>query len=100
MPDIHWHGTKLDTPPWGDPDARFLAFTLAGLEPDEPHLHVMLNMWTDPLDFAVPPAPGRRWYQAIDTAQAPYIWSLHDQTSLTRDGIRVAARSIVVLEAR
>jgi glycogen operon protein len=100
MPDIHWHGTKLDTPPWGDPDARFLAFTLAGLEPDEPHLHVMLNMWTDPLDFAVPPAPGRRWYQAIDTAQAPYIWSLHDQTALTRDGIRVAARSIVVLEAR
>jgi len=100
MADICWHGTKLDAPLWDDPNARILAFTLAGLGPDEPHLHVMLNMWKDPMEFAVPPVPGRRWYRAIDTARAPYIWSLHDQKSLDRGGMRVAARSIAVLEAR
>ncbi len=100
IPDIHWHGVKLDKPLWGDPDTRVLAFTLAGLEQDEPHLHVMMNMWKEPMEFELPSVPGRRWYGAIDTAQAPYLWSLHEQQRIDRDGLRVGARSIAVLEAR
>ncbi|MFL6575977.1 MAG: glycogen debranching protein, partial [Povalibacter sp.] len=45
MPDIEWHGERLKDPPWHDPDARLLAFTLAGVTPEEPPLHVVLNMW-------------------------------------------------------
>ncbi len=100
IPDIRWHGVKLDKPLWGDPDTRVLAFTLAGLEQDEPHLHVMMNMWKEPMEFELPSVPGRRWYGAIDTAQAPYLWSLHEQQRIDRDGLRVGARSIAVLEAR
>ncbi|MBK1704424.1 glycogen debranching protein GlgX [Halochromatium glycolicum] len=100
IPDIRWHGIKLDKPLWGDPGARVLAFTLAGLEPDEPHLHVMLNMWKDRMAFALPPVPGRRWHRAIDTASEPFIWSPHDQALVTGDTQQVAARSILVLEAR
>ena len=100
MPDIAWHGVKLDDPRWDDPDTRVLAFTLAGLEPEEPHLHVMLNMWKDPLAFALPNLPGRRWYRAIDTADAPYSWSVHDQPRISRQSQRVSARSLVVLEGR
>jgi glycogen operon protein len=100
IPDIRWHGVKLDSPRWDDPNARVLAFTLAGLEPEEPHLHVMLNMWTQPMAFALPPVPGRRWHRAIDTAAEPFIWSPHEQERVTHDSQRVAARSILVLEAR
>jgi len=100
LPDISWHGTKLDAPLWDDPGARVLAFTLAGLNADEPHLHVIMNMWKEPMEFALPPVPGRRWHSAIDTAQAPYIWSLHDQQRIDQDNIRAEARSIRVLEAR
>ncbi|MFW6258483.1 MAG: glycogen debranching enzyme, partial [Halochromatium sp.] len=100
IPDIRWHGTKLDAPLWDDPGARVLAFTLAGLEPDAPHLHVIMNMWKEPQDFALPPLPGRRWFLAIDTAQSPYIWAPADQQRLERDGIRAQARTVVVLEAR
>ncbi|MBK5931780.1 glycogen debranching protein GlgX [Halochromatium salexigens] len=100
IPDIRWHGVKLDKPRWDDPNTRVLAFTLAGLEQDEPHLHVMMNMWKEPMEFELPSVPGRRWYGAIDTAQAPYGWSLHEQQRLDRDGLRAQARSIVVLEAR
>ena len=39
---------------WGNPVSRVLAFTLAGDEPLEPDLHVMMNMDDAPHDFAVP----------------------------------------------
>ncbi len=100
IPDIRWHGTKLDAPLWGDSDTRVLAFTLAGVETDEPHLHVIMNMWKEPMEFALPPVPGRRWYAAIDTAKAPYSWPTHDQQRINRDSIRAQARSVLVLEAR
>jgi isoamylase len=32
LPDISWHGTKLLRPGWDDPEARVLAFTLAGFD--------------------------------------------------------------------
>ena len=100
IPDIRWHGTKLDAPLWNDPGARVLAFTLAGLEPDAPHLHVIMNLWKEPKDFALPPLPGRRWFLAIDTAQTPSIWAPADQQRIERDSIRAQARAIMVLEAR
>jgi pullulanase/glycogen debranching enzyme len=43
-PDITWHGTELNEPA-GTTATPVLAFMLAGLAADEPHLHVMLNMW-------------------------------------------------------
>ncbi len=67
MRDIEWHGTRLGAPGWDNPEARVLAFTLAGVDAD-PDLHVMVNMFWEPLEFEVPEAPGRDWYVAIDTA--------------------------------
>ncbi len=42
--EIHWYGETLGRPAWQDPDARVLCFTLAGVTPQEPALHVMINM--------------------------------------------------------
>ena len=50
LADVTWHGTKLGTPGWSDPEARALAMTLAGFNGD-PDLHVMLNMHWDSLEF-------------------------------------------------
>lgn len=86
--EVTWHGTKLNSPGWSDPQARALAMTLAGAE-GEPDLHVMLNMYWDRLDFELP--AGRNWVKAIDTAD-PGSHVAVDGTTLAVQG-----RSVVVL---
>jgi glycogen operon protein len=68
LPDVAWHGTRLNKPGWNDPNAHYLAYTLGGFE-GPPDLHVVLNMHRDALDFEVPVITGRRWYRFIDTAR-------------------------------
>ena len=68
IPDIVWHGVTLDEPTWSDGGSRFLAFTIAGLTENEPHLHVILNMAETGVDAPLPPIPGRTWYAVVDTA--------------------------------
>ncbi len=66
LPDVSWHGCKLNSPGWSDPDARALGMTLGGFD-GEPDIHVMLNMYWDSLEFEVPPVPGRQWFTTVDT---------------------------------
>jgi isoamylase len=96
--DITWHGTKLGSPGFGDPQGRVLACTIAGFG-RPPDLHVMMNMFWEPLDFDVPVDPQRTWHVAIDT----FVASPHDIATddpgrrLHRLSCTVQARSIVVL---
>jgi glycogen operon protein len=98
LTDVTWHGTKLDTPGWSDPEARALAMTLAGFDGD-PDLHVMLNTYWDSLEFDLPAVPGRRWLIAVDTAQTPP----HDiadpgaESPVAGTTCTVQSRSVVVL---
>ena len=41
--EIRWYGESGEAPDWGGAEARVLCFTLAGLTPDEPALHVLMN---------------------------------------------------------
>ncbi len=100
LPDIHWHGLELDAPGWDETSNRALAFTLAGLGPNEEHLHVMLNMWDDGRSFAIPQIPGRRWYLAVSTAARPAIPPVHEQPPVDGPRHYLIARSVVVLESR
>ncbi|MGF1425113.1 glycogen debranching protein GlgX [Kitasatospora sp. LaBMicrA B282] len=68
LPDVTWHGTRLEQPGWEDPQARVLACTLAGFEGD-PDLHVILNMFHLGLDFELPSIRGHRWARLVDTAR-------------------------------
>ena len=102
IPDIEWHGARLHQPPWGDPMARTLAFTIAGIDDGEPDLHAILNMSSEAIEAELPELPGRAWYLAVDTAGAPPA-DLVDpirQTRLSGRSYRVTSRSVVVLEAR
>jgi glycogen operon protein len=101
LADIAWHGCQLNAPGWTDPQARALAFTVAGLGED-PDVHVMLNMYSDALDFEIPTVKGRKWYLAVDTAQ-PSPQDIADagkEKLLKTDKLSVQGRSVVVLIAK
>ena len=68
LPEVSWHGCRLNEPGWQDPLCRVLAFTLGGRD-DEPDLHVMLNMYDLGLDFDIPQVEGLRWARVVDTGQ-------------------------------
>ncbi|HET92195.1 MAG TPA: glycogen debranching enzyme GlgX [Chloroflexi bacterium] len=64
---IIWHGVRLGQPDWGAP-SHSLALELHYPEAGD-HLHVMLNAYWEPLEFALPPLPaGERWRRIVDTA--------------------------------
>jgi isoamylase len=96
--DVTWHGTTLASPDWGDPEARVLGMTLAGFHGD-PDIHVMMNMYWEPLDFDLPSIAGRTWSRAIDTSLAPPL-DIADpggEAPVAGSTYTVAGRSVVVL---
>jgi glycogen operon protein len=102
LADIAWHGCRLGSPGWDDPEARALAFTLGGVG-EEPDLHVMLNMYWGDLDFEVPAATGRTWHRFIDTSLPPPE-DVHpggaEAPAAAGGAQRVGRRSVVVLLSR
>jgi len=99
IPDIAWHGCKLDGAPWDDPEARVLAFTLAGVEPTEEDLHVILNMSPETLEFEVPHLDGKRWRIFADTSKASPddIAELGQERDFSGTGYLAEPRSVVIL---
>lgn len=99
LADITWHGYALRQPPWEDPSAQVLAYTLAG---EDSHLHIILNMSIQRRDFALPELANRQWFTAIDTsAPAPGdIRPPTDQPTVKGTHYRVLERSVVVVESR
>jgi glycogen operon protein len=102
LPDIAWHGARLDEPGWDDPNGRLLAYTLAGLEAAEPDLHVILNMSDIECEVELPAIPERTWHRAVDTflPEPDDIVEPEAQQPYTRPVYQSGPRSIVVLEAR
>jgi isoamylase len=101
LKDVSWHGTKLNSPGWEDSQARALGFTLAGFEND-PDIHVMMNMYWEPLYMAIPTIPGRQWTRAVDTS-LPSPSDIADpgtEMLCSGESYRVNGRSIVVLANR
>ena len=101
MKDIAWHGTKLNEPGWNDPHARALAWTVAG-SLAHADIHVMVNMYWEPLTFEVPQINERAWYKAVDTAlPSPQdINAPGNEVLVNSHHVEVAGRSIVVLISR
>lgn len=98
LPDVTWHGTELGTPSWDDPQARALGFTLGGFD-GEADVHVMANMYWEPLSMAIPAVDGRRWWRAVDTA-LPSPDDIHpdgEEGAVDGDHYAVQGRSVVVL---
>jgi len=102
IPDIAWHGARLNQPPWYDSTARLLAFTIAGVQRDEADIHVILNMSDAAVEVELPAISGRRWHLCVDTAEAPPgdVVELSRRYAVATLTYRVGPRSVVILEAR
>jgi glycogen operon protein len=66
LPDIAWHGTRPNQPDWS-PQSRVLSFTLGGAD-TESDVHVIMNMYWEPISFELPKVQKLKWYRAIDTS--------------------------------
>lgn len=100
LPDVSWHGVELDAAPWDDHAARHLAFTLAGVGPDEPPLHIVLNMSPEAQAFALPALAGRQWYLAVDTSDVQGVFEPGVQPGIDSARLEVNGRCVAVLESR
>jgi glycogen operon protein len=100
-PDIRWHGPDGREPRWRDPDGHVLAYTFVARAPDEPLLHVVLNMSEAAVHVPLPAVEGRRWHVALDTWQAPPrdILPPAEQVPYEDPTVLVHAFSVVALEA-
>ena len=102
VPDIAWHGVRLNEPAWHDGNCQFLAFTIAGSAANEPDLHVILNL-ADAEDVApLPPLPGREWFPVVNTADTGTTGLLpqKDQRPVVTSAWQVQPRSVVIFEGR
>ena len=68
--EVQWYGTDLKPPDWHDADARVLCFTLSGVTPSEPPLHVMINMASTGRLLPLPEIATRGWRRLFDTTLA------------------------------
>jgi glycogen operon protein len=68
--EIHWYGESLDAPDWQNPRACVLCFTLPGTAPQEPALHVMINMAPGVRKLPLPDVVERSWRRIADTTLA------------------------------
>ncbi|MYW67511.1 glycogen debranching protein GlgX [Streptomyces sp. SID8379] len=100
LPDIVWHGTRLEQPGWEDTNARVLACTLGGFDGD-PDLHLILNMYHLGLDFELPHIRGHSWHRVLDTSRAgPHdILPAGQEERHDDHTFHAPGRSIVVLAA-
>jgi glycogen operon protein len=98
--EIQWHGEELNKPLWDDPEAKILAFTLAGIESDEPDLHVAMNMTDQQVSIELPVIAGRSWRLALDTSlKSPQDIVLpQDQKPLRENAYSLESRAVVVFE--
>ena len=101
LPDITWHGARLNEPLWDDAEARILAFTLAAVTEHERDLHVMFNMSDDEVVMELPVLKNRIWKRSIDTSKSfPEDAVLPDeQVPYRRQRYPVAPKTIVVMES-
>ena len=100
MPDVLWHGTEINKPLWNDPEARILAYTLAGIEYKEADLHIIMNMSDEIATLELPMVKGKRWCVALDTSlRSPHdIISPQDQKPLGKNFYSVKGKTVVALE--
>jgi isoamylase len=106
LPDIGWHGCRLNCPGWYDPSCRVLAMTLGSIapqgSPDDVDLFVILNMEWQDLDFDLPALPDRQWYRVVDTAQPSPQDFLEsgEEVLVTGETYRASSHSVVVFISR
>jgi len=90
LPDVSFHGCKLNSAGFEDPNSRVLAIAF-GAKEDGADAYLILNMDLQELEFGIPGAPDQTWRKVIDTGTG-----FCDQAISSRS-IKVPPRTIFVL---
>lgn len=101
LADINWHGTAAaGAPRWYDPEACMLIFTLAGIDLDDPDLHIVMNMADRQKTIELPVIEGKRWCLVVDTSlKSPDdIVRPENQKPMDTDCYQIEPRTVVVFE--
>ena len=98
LTDITWHGCKLSSPGWNDPNGQTLSYTMGGFE-GAADIHVMFNMYWEGLKFEIPSLQQRKWYRIVDTSQSSPmdVIELGEELISPDNDYLVPARSVVIL---
>ena len=99
--DIEWHGTKLYSPGWDDPNEKCLSMTLGDISTNKnqiDNLHIMFNMHWESISFEIPNYESLNWFRVLDTSIDNDILSVKNQhPRIDSDDYILNARSIVIL---
>jgi len=97
---LEFHGVELCQPDWGD-RSHSLAVTVYGLH-GEHAIHLMMNSYWEPLDFALPGLKEHRWHRWINTAldSPDDISDWIKAPAVVGERYSVESRSVVALIAR
>jgi len=98
--DIIWHGVELEKPLWHEPNARILAYTLAGIGEQEGDLHVIFNMSEQDVPMPLP-SYGAKWCLAVDTGlpSPEDNVPIEKQAPLEKDSYLARSFAVVVFES-
>lgn len=101
LKNISWHGTKLNSPGFKDPEGRALSITI-GSPKDEEDIHIMANMAMEELEFEIPEVKGRKWFLAINTSERDPgdIIDSNRQQIIDGTSLKVAGHSIMILVSK
>jgi glycogen operon protein len=98
--DIRWYGENGEPPDWNDHEARVLCFTVTGLTPDEPALHVLTNMSKAPKLLPLPRVAPLQWRRIEDTA-LPQPGDVTPAGEAVRGArYRLAPHAVAIFEAK
>jgi len=105
VPEIRWANPDLGEPNWHDPDSRCLAVTFGDVSDDTDNtfnIHIMMNMYWEPVEFKIPSYDGLTWRRTIDTAlSSPNDIVAPEQAPIIDSGnYLVTGRSIVAVTTR
>jgi len=105
VPEICWANPDLGEPNWDDPNSRCLAVTYGDMSDETENtlnLHIMMNMYWEPVEFKIPSYDGLIWRRTIDTALcSPNDIVAPDQAQvIDSSSYLVTGRSIVAVTTR
>jgi isoamylase len=95
--DIKWHGVGADVDL--SDSSHTLAFCLHGVSQQDEDIYVMINAYSEALDFSVQEGQPQQWKRVVDTSLAsPFDFAAPGtEPRLTSLTYQVKAKSIVVL---
>ncbi|BDU50604.1 glycogen debranching protein GlgX [Haliovirga abyssi] len=104
IPDITWHGAKLNEPDWSN-ESHSLAFMISGKDfsgeiENDNNIYVALNSYWEDIEFEIPKMKNTKWYLVVDSSKKMGEDFLDNPKEIKAKTYKVKARSSIILISR